>query len=110
MARIVKRLRLKPNASMTIPAPISETGIATSGTSAVRTEPMNRKTTRPTIMIVSPSVFVISVSASSMNTVASYARRMSMSLGSVGRRRSISARSRCATSISFEPTSGHTPR
>ena len=56
---------------MTIPAPISETGIATSGTSAVRTEPMNRKTTRPTIMIVSPSVFVISVSASSMNTVAS---------------------------------------
>ena len=71
MASIVKRLRLKPNASITIAAPTSETGIATSGTSAVRTEPMNRKTTSPTIVIVSPSVFVISFSASSMNTVAS---------------------------------------
>ena len=33
-----------------------------------------------------------------------------MSFGRVGRIRSISARSRCATSISFEPTSGQTPR
>ena len=33
-----------------------------------------------------------------------------MSFGSVGRMRSISARRRWATSISFEPTSGQTPR
>ncbi len=55
---------------MKIAAPISDTGMATSGTSAVRSEPMKRKTTKATIRIVSPSVLVISVSASSMNTVA----------------------------------------
>ena len=71
MARIVSRFRLKPSASITMAAPTSETGIATSGTSAVRTEPMNKNTTNATIMIVSESVFVISFSASSMNTVAS---------------------------------------
>ena len=56
---------------MIIATPTSDTGIATSGTSAVRTEPMKRNTTKPTIMIVSLSVFVISLSASSMKTVAS---------------------------------------
>ena len=70
IARMVSRLRLKPKAYMKIAAPIRETGIATSGTSAVRTEPMKRKTTKPTIRMVSPRVLVISVSASSMNTVA----------------------------------------
>jgi hypothetical protein len=70
-ARIVSRFRLKPKASITIAAPISETGMATSGTSAVRTEPMNRKTTKATMRIVSMSVWLISVSAFSMNTVAS---------------------------------------
>ena len=57
---MVSRFRLKPNASMTIAAPTSETGMATNGTSAVRTEPMNRNTTSPTISTVSPSVLVIS--------------------------------------------------
>ena len=33
-----------------------------------------------------------------------------MSAGSVGAMRAISARSRCETSISFTPMSGHTPR
>ncbi len=47
------RFRLKPNANMKMAAPISDTGIATSGTSAVRTEPMKRKTTSATIRIVS---------------------------------------------------------
>ena len=61
MARMVSRLRLKPKAYMKIAAPIRETGMATSGTSAVRTEPMKRKTTKPTIRIVSPRVLVISV-------------------------------------------------
>ena len=94
MARIVSRFRLKPKASITIAAPTSETGIATSGTSAVRIEPMNRNTTRPTIRIVSTSVLVISFSASRMNTVPSHTRRISMSSGSVGRMRSISSRRR----------------
>ena len=71
MASIVSRFRLNPKAYITRPAPTSETGIASSGTRAVRTEPMNRNTTRPTIRIVSPSVLVISFSASSMNTVPS---------------------------------------
>ena len=110
MARIVSRLRLKPEASMTIAAPNSETGIATSGTSAVRTEPMNRNTTMATISTVSPSVLVISFSASRMNIVPSHTSCISTSLGRVGRMRSISSRSALATSISFEPGSGQMPR
>ena len=49
IARMVSRFKLKPSANMTIAAPMSETGIATSGTSAVRIEPMNRNTAKPTI-------------------------------------------------------------
>src|SRR6185436_20079798 len=67
----VKRLRLKPNANMNVAAPTSETGIATSGTSAVRTEPMKRNTTNATIRIVSDNVLLISVSAFRMNIVPS---------------------------------------
>src|SRR2546422_751844 len=63
IARIVSRLRLKPKAYITIPAPISETGIATSGTSAVRTDPMNRNTTRPTMRTVSMSVNLLTILA-----------------------------------------------
>ncbi len=110
MARMVRRFRLKPKASITRAAPISETGMARRGTSAVRTEPMKRNTARPTIMMVSPRVLVISARASRMNIVPSHTRRMSMSLGRVGRMRSISSRSRRATSISLEPTSGQMPR
>ena len=103
IARIVSRFRLKPNASMTIAAPTSETGIATSGTSAVRTEPMNRNTTRPTIRIVSMSVLVISFE----RVLHEHRRRRRRGAcrcpsGSVGRMRSISSRRRCATSISFD--------
>ena len=71
MARMVRRFRLKPAADITIAAPTSEMGIATSGTSAVRTEPMKRNTTSPTMRMVSVSVLEISFSASSMKTVAS---------------------------------------
>jgi hypothetical protein len=110
IARIVSRLRLKPNASITIAAPTRDTGIATSGTSAVRIDPRNRNTTTATMSTVSASVFEISLSASRMNIVPSHTRRISTSLGSVGRMRSISARSALATSISFEPGSGQTPR
>ena len=91
-------------------APMRETGIATSGTRAVRTEPMKRNTANATIIMVSNSVLEISLSASRMNRVPSHTSRISMSLGSVGRRRSISCTSRCWTSISLAPTSGHTPR
>ncbi len=109
-ARIVSRFRLKPKAAITMAVPMREMGIATSGMSAVRTEPTKRNTTRPTMRTVSASVLVISSSALRMNIVPSQTRRMSMSAGSVGRMRSISARSRAATSISFEPTSGQMPR
>ena len=39
--------------------PTSESGIATSGTSAERTEPMNRNTTTATMATVSTSVVAI---------------------------------------------------
>ncbi len=110
IARIVSRFRLKPKAYITIAAPSSDTGMATSGTSAVRIDPMNRNTARPTISIVSTSVLEISSRAFRMNIVPSHTRRISMSFGSVGRSRSISFRSADATSISLAPTSGHTPR
>ena len=110
MARMVSRFRLKPKAIITRPAPISDTGIATSGTMAVRIEPRNRNTTTATMSTVSTSVLEISLSAERMNMVPSQTSFMSMSAGSVGRMRSISERSAAATSISFEPGSGHTPR
>ncbi len=110
IARMVRRFRLKPKAYITAAAPTSDTGIATSGTRAVRTDPMNKNTTTPTIRIVSANVLLISCNASVMKTVASYASCMSMSFGSVVRIRAISAWSRFATSISLLPTSGQTPR
>lgn len=45
VARIVRRSKEKPKAAMKMQAPKSETGMATSGTMTVRSEPMNRKTT-----------------------------------------------------------------
>src|SRR5712691_3838038 len=103
IARIVRRFRLNPNAIMTTPAPIRETGMATSGTSAVRIEPRNRNTTIPTMRIVSIRVLVISLSASCMKIVPSYATWSWMSGGSVGWMRAISACNRCDTSISLLP-------
>ena len=85
-------------------------GIATSGTMDVRSEPMKRKTTTPTMVIVSARVLPISLSASRMNRVPSHTIRISTSAGRVGWIRAISARTRLATSISLAPTSGHTPR
>jgi hypothetical protein len=110
IASKVRRFRLNPKASMKSAAPISETGIATRGTSAVRTEPRKRNTTRPTIEIVSISVFEISSSAPRMNMVPSQTRRMSMSWGRFGAMRVISSRKRAATSSSFAPTRGQMPR
>jgi hypothetical protein len=42
---------------MMIVAPMSESGIATTGTNTARSEPIKRKITRITIAIVSISVF-----------------------------------------------------
>ena len=56
MASMVRRLSEKPSANIAVVAPISEIGIATSGTSAVRTEPRKRNTIRPTIITVSERV------------------------------------------------------
>ena len=47
-------------------APKMEMGIVSSGTKALRAEPINARTTKPTSNIVSPSVLKISATASRM--------------------------------------------
>ena len=66
MARTVSRLNEKPMAIINAMAPSKEIGIVTSGTSAVRNEPMKSKTTIPTSNTVSASVIKISLMASRM--------------------------------------------
>ena len=85
IASSVNKLSENPIKYMQMVAPINETGMATSGTMAVRIEPIKTKTTMPTIAIVSMSVFEISFSASRMNFVASNASCMSIWSGKVGR-------------------------
>ena len=63
MASSVSRLMVKPNAWMRKTPPISETGIATTGTSAERKEPRKRKMTITTISSVSSSVSTTSLMA-----------------------------------------------
>ena len=63
---MVSRLSEKPSTIIAAMEPNSEIGIATSGTSAVRAEPRNRKTMIATIITVSTKVVAISVSAFSM--------------------------------------------
>ena len=47
---------MKPNTCIRKTAPMSDTGMATTGTSTVRSEPRNRKMTTMTMSIVSSSV------------------------------------------------------
>ena len=56
MASSVRRLSVKPNTCIRNTAPISETGIATSGMSTDRSEPRNRKMTTATMISVTISV------------------------------------------------------
>ena len=71
MASSVSRFSEKPKTCIRNTAPISDTGIATSGISTDRSEPRNRKMTMATMMSVSISVLSTSWMASSMYFVAS---------------------------------------
>jgi hypothetical protein len=71
IASSVSRFSVKPNACIKKTPPISETGIATTGTSAERKDPRNRKITTITIRIVSVSVLTTSCIASRMYAVES---------------------------------------
>ena len=57
---------MNPNTCMRNTAPMSETGMATTGTSTERSEPRNRKMTITTMRSVSPSVCSTSWMASWM--------------------------------------------
>ena len=61
MASSVRRFSVKPSACMRKIAPISDTGIATSGTRTERNEPRKRKITNTTMASVSTSVDPTSV-------------------------------------------------
>jgi hypothetical protein len=71
IASRVNRFRVNPNTCIRNTAPISETGIATTGTSTERKLPRKRKITITTINSVSRRVWVTSEIASSMYLVAS---------------------------------------
>ena len=64
MASNVSRFSVNPNICIRKMPPISDTGIAITGTSTERTEPRNRKITTTTISSVSASVPVTSWIAS----------------------------------------------
>ena len=66
MASSVSRFSVKPNACIRNTPPISDTGMATTGTSAERSDPRNRKITSMTIRTVSLSVWTTSRIASLM--------------------------------------------
>ena len=71
MASRVSRFTVNPNTCIRKMAPISEIGMATSGTRTERSEPRNRKITMATISSVSVKVFSTSWIASSIYLVAS---------------------------------------
>jgi len=73
MASRVRRFRVNPNTCIRNTAPMSETGIATTGTSTDRKEPRKRKMTMTTMSSVSRKVRITSSIALWMYSVASYA-------------------------------------
>ena len=81
IASSVSRFSVKPNACIRKTAPISETGIATIGTSTVRSEPRNRKITSITISTVSAASARTSWMALSMYLVESKASGACMPVG-----------------------------
>jgi len=56
IASMVKRLRLKPIASISVAAPISDSGMVTTGMTTERKLPRKRKMMTTTMTIASPSV------------------------------------------------------
>ena len=73
---------MKPKTCIRNTAPMSDTGMATSGTSTVRSEPRNRKMTTMTMSTVSSSVCTTSSIALLMYLVESKAMLASMPVGS----------------------------
>ena len=71
MASSVSRLRLKPIASISVPAPTIESGMVTTGIRTERTEPRKRKMTTMTISTASASVRSTSWIEALMNSVES---------------------------------------
>ncbi len=88
---------------------MSDTGIATSGMSTVRSDPRNRKMTTMTMNTVSSRVRVTSSMALLMYLVESKATLASMPLGSSFLMLSTSLRTRAMTSTELALGSTHTP-
>ena len=109
IASRVKRFIVNPSSCIRNTPPISDTGIAMTGTITVRSEPRNRKITITTITIVCSSVVTTSSIASSMYRVASNAIRVVMPVGSSRWIAAISARTRSITSSELAFGSTHTP-
>ncbi len=68
-ASSVRRLMLKPRASIRVPAPTTDSGMATAGSSMDRSAPRNRKITTTTTASVTPIVTRTSFSEALMNTL-----------------------------------------
>ena len=66
IARMVSKFMEKPISEIAAVAPRIEMGIVSSGTKALRAEPIRARTTKPTSRMVSPSVLKISATASRM--------------------------------------------
>ena len=97
-ASSVNRFSVKPKTCIKNTAPMSETGIATSGTNTVRSDPRNRKMTTMTMSTVSVSVRTTSWMASLMYSVESKATTACIPVGSSALTMSISLRTRAMTS------------
>ena len=70
-ASSVSRFSVKPNTSMNMPAPISESGIVIIGMITARGDPRKMKITKITMTTASPSVHSTSLMALEMNFVES---------------------------------------
>ena len=109
MASRVNRFSEKPNSCIRKTAPIRDSGMATTGTSTVRSEPRKRKMTMMTMPMVSIRVPRTSWMALSMYLVASNAMVPLSPVGSSLWTLASSARTRLMTSSALAFGSTHTP-
>ncbi len=106
MASMVSKLSENPMSDMAAIAPSNEIGMVSSGTIAVRSDPMSATTTNPTRKIVSPRVMKISFNEVLMYRVTSNAIKNSRSSRRVSLMASTSAYNASATAISLAPGAG----
>ena len=109
IASSVSRFSENPNSCIKKTAPTNETGIATTGTITVRSEPRKRKITTMTMKIVSISVWRTSWMALSMYLVASKAMVAERPVGSSLWTLTSSSRTRLMTSRALALGSTQTP-